>query len=185
MIRNCGFQFILIFFVDNEEGTIEPKAYQISDQGVAMERDNLLQEGSSIETLAARKGNGKEYIASIIFKDRALNPGEDFIPDELLVKVVAMKPYNPISMFAYKDFPLYGGNKNHAIAYLRQHQNESLHQQLSDFAFLCHLPRFAGLDVNFLYFLIFLSLTIPFRWRFEQQILFMTSQTLILNSLEH
>ncbi len=145
---------MILKYLDNEEGIIEPRAYQISDQGVAMERDSLLQDGSSVETIAARKGNEKEYIASIIFKDRALNPGEDFIPDELLVKVVAMKPYQPISMFAHKDFPLYGGNKNYVITYLKQHQNEAIHQQLSDFAFLCYLPRIAGLDVMDLHFFI-------------------------------
>jgi hypothetical protein len=113
-----------------------------------MERDGLLQDGSSTELVAAKKGKEKEYIPSIIFKDRALGPGEDFVPDELLVKVVAMKSYKPASMFAYNHFPLYGANKNHAIAYMKRHNSEKMPLQISDFSFLCFLPQVVGLDVK-------------------------------------
>jgi hypothetical protein len=133
---------------DNSEGELEPKAYQISDLGVAMEKDGLIQDGSKVETIAARKGKNKEYVPSIIFKDKALKPGEDFIPDELLVKVVAMRPYKPSSMFLYNHFPLSGGTKGHALSYLKLHQGEETPKRMSDFALLCFLPQVAGVDVR-------------------------------------
>lgn len=113
-----------------------------------MERDGLLQDGTCPENLAARKSKAGDYIASIIFKDRAVDPGKDFVPDELLVNVIASKPYKPESIFLYHEFPLNSPSLNDFRRFVTIHQAEEYHIRFSDFNALCYLPRVVGLDVS-------------------------------------
>ncbi|KMS93409.1 hypothetical protein BVRB_031770, partial [Beta vulgaris subsp. vulgaris] len=94
-------RFVTMVFQYNKQGHIEPKAYQISDQGVALERDGIIEEGSKIGFLKPRIAKKGDLLSSVIYKNKVVKPGDDFLPDELLVKVVPMKPHNPQPGFKF------------------------------------------------------------------------------------
>ncbi|XXQ31615.1 MPN domain-containing protein [Plasmodiophora brassicae] len=133
-------RFVTMVIQHNEQGNIEPKAYQISDQGVALERDGLIEEGSSIGFIRPKMPKKGDLLASIIYKNRMLKPGEDLLPDELLVKVIPMQPFNPQPMFKYQHFP-FDGTDVHVAAHLQRHAREPIHVKFSDFLLLLYLPR--------------------------------------------
>jgi hypothetical protein len=143
--------------LDNDEGVLEPRAFQISDQGIAMVRDGLLQLGSTAEFLAPRKGKSGEFLPSVLYKNKALNPGEDFLPDEMLVKVISMAPFSPTPLFVHRHFPLYSGSEEALRSYLRMHKDEAYPGKISDFALFCFLPRIIGSEVIQMLWLMILS----------------------------
>lgn len=140
-------RFVSMVVEYNDEGQVEPSAYQISDQGMAMERDGILQEGSTFETVSSRKGKDGEYVPSVIYKNRPLEPGDDFLPDELLVKVISMKPYQPSHVFEFIHFPFENATDADLRGYLSLHESEEFYHKFSDFNVLCYLPRVIGLNL--------------------------------------
>ena len=54
-----------------------------------MQRDGLLADASDVGFLAARKAKKNECLPTIVYKNKPLQQGEEFLPDELLVKVRA------------------------------------------------------------------------------------------------
>lgn len=140
-------RFVTMIMEYNSEGQIEPKAYMISDQGVAMERDGLLADGKEhVGAVAARVPKASEYIPSIIYKNKVLEPGKDFSPDQLIVPVVAMQPYQPDTPFKYADFPLHDASEVQLRHYLATHLG-GYEERLSDFALLCFLPQVLGTEL--------------------------------------
>eukprot|EP00474_Spongospora_subterranea_P004770 CRZ05228.1 hypothetical protein [Spongospora subterranea] len=133
-------RFVTMVIQYNNQGNIEPKAYQISDQGVAMERDGLIEEGSAVGFLRPKTAKKGDFLSSIIFKNKTVTPDKDFLPDELLVKVIPMKPFNPQPMFKYLHFP-FNGTDVHFTAHVQVHRNEPIHVQFSDFLLLLFLPQ--------------------------------------------
>eukprot|EP00455_Lapot_gusevi_P038225 TRINITY_DN4282_c0_g1_i2.p1 TRINITY_DN4282_c0_g1~~TRINITY_DN4282_c0_g1_i2.p1 ORF type:complete len:360 (+),score=71.36 TRINITY_DN4282_c0_g1_i2:40-1119(+) len=136
-------KFVTMVIKHNSEGQVEPVAYQVSDQCMALERDGVLTDAEDIGFLGSRVPKRGESVPSIIYKDKQLNHGEPFLPDEFIVKVVAMRPYRPQVLFQYVKFP-YNGTVQHLKAHLAQHAREDYHIKLSDFNLLCFLPGVIG-----------------------------------------
>lgn len=141
-------QFVTMVIEYNDAGQIEPNAYMISDQGVALERDGVLDDAAAMEKLTVRKEGKGEYVPSVIYKSKALSGGDAFVPDELLVKVVAMQPHRPRSLFLYHQFPLTGGTTQTLRAHLEAHRGEPYHQSCSDFGLLAFLPTVIGIKLT-------------------------------------
>lgn len=111
-----------------------------------MERDGLLSDGSKPGFVQPREEKKGEFVPSIVYKSRSLAPGEDFLPDELLVKVISMQPFKPKPMFKFLHFPL-DGNDNHFRGYLSQQASEPYHIKFSDFLALIYLAKKVGVEL--------------------------------------
>jgi hypothetical protein len=114
---------------------------------VAMERDGLLTDGSKPGYVRPRQEKKGEFVPSIVYKSRSLPPGEDFLPDELLVKVISMKPFKPKPMFKFLHFPL-NGNDGYFRGHLAKHAKEPYHVKFSDFLALTFLASKVGIEVS-------------------------------------
>jgi hypothetical protein len=62
-----------LYGIDGE--TIEPKAYQVSDQCVALERDNCFQRAKDPWMMAAREVKDGEISPSFVYKNKPILPG--------------------------------------------------------------------------------------------------------------
>jgi nuclear protein localization family protein 4 len=125
---------------------VEPRAHQVSDQAVALERDNVLGNAEDPWVLATRKPAAGELMPKVVYKDKPLKPGAEFLVDELLVRVRVMAPQQPEPRFAHNDFPS-TGTELHLRSYLAEHAHEPLPQRLSDFNVLVALAEFIGLPL--------------------------------------
>eukprot|EP01083_Nonionella_stella_P075428 205065_1 len=141
-------KFLTMVIQYNKQGQIEPKVYQVSDQCVAMERDNLLADAKDPGYLSSRKAKSHECVPSIVSNNRVLPQGDGFLPDELLVKVISMKPFSPSHIFKYVSFPLVDATENDLRAHLRRTADEPYHSRFSDFNLLLWLPRVVGLQTT-------------------------------------
>ena len=112
-----------------------------------MERDGLLDIGSKSGYISPRRPQSGEFLPSIVYKDKPLAPGQDFVPDELIVKVVAMSPHQPGHYFKYLHFPIFNARREHLGQHLQLHKGEQLHEALSDFALLCYLPQLIDVEL--------------------------------------
>lgn len=59
--------------------TIEPKAYQVSDQAVALERDNCFQRAKDPWMMAAREVPAGEISPSFVYKNKPILPGKLYL----------------------------------------------------------------------------------------------------------
>jgi len=126
---------------------VEPKSYQVSDQCVALERDGVLALSADPFMLASRTPQAGELVPTVVYKDRPLKPGQEFLPDELVVKVIVMQPGKPMQKFKYSEFAAVGSEQE-LRQYLQRHKNEEYHDKLSDFNVLCYLPTVLGAGNN-------------------------------------
>lgn len=122
---------------------VEPKAYQVSDQCVALERDGVLALAADPFMLAGRTPQPGELVPTVVYKDRPLQPGQEFLPDEFVVKVIVMQPEKPRQKFKYAEFSAVGSEQE-LRQYLVKHKAEEYHDKLSDFNVLCYLPAVLG-----------------------------------------
>jgi len=123
--------------------TVEPLAYQVSDQCVALERDECLGPSKDPYMMATRVPKKGEMVPKVIYKDKALGPGQEFLADEFIVTVVVSTPQRRESIFAHADFPSGGGEKELRVQLL-EHASEDYTEKLSDFSLLCYLEQLAG-----------------------------------------
>jgi len=117
---------------------VEPKAYQVSDQCVALQRDGILALPSDPYLLATPVPTGSALMPKIVYKDKPLVPGKEFVPDEFLVKVIVSQAAGAKGMFKYNDFPAQSSLAE-LKDYLKRHAADDLMVRLSDFNCLCLL----------------------------------------------
>eukprot|EP01006_Ploeotia_vitrea_P037538 TRINITY_DN66140_c3_g1_i1.p1 TRINITY_DN66140_c3_g1~~TRINITY_DN66140_c3_g1_i1.p1 ORF type:complete len:595 (-),score=272.20 TRINITY_DN66140_c3_g1_i1:789-2573(-) len=124
---------------------VAPEGYQVSDQCVALERDRVLASAADPLTLSQRVPRKGDLVPSVVYKNKPLRPGDEFLLDEFIVKVRVMSSKVPKPMFAHDTFPS-NGVEGHAKAYFMQFAQEPLDKRLSDFNLLCWLS--ANVDAD-------------------------------------
>ena len=141
--------------VVNAEQHVEPVAYQVSDQCVCLERDNVFGPSNDIGLLSIRKPKSQEFLPGLMYKNKLMNPGEMFLPDELIVKTVVSAPLKSTPFFKNAKFPFVGTVsllKSMVVFFLFYHVGHILsfrddyNSALSDFNVLIHLPLLIGLQ---------------------------------------
>lgn len=136
-------QFVTV--VVEHTAQVEPVAYQVSDAAVALEQDGFLAKADDPYMLSTRKPAGKEQVPTIVYKDRPLQPGDQFLPDELLVKVnlTAPRPNSKDLLFKSFGFPFSGAQFTEASVrhFLSTHSKEEYETKLSDFNLLVCLAK--------------------------------------------
>eukprot|EP00456_Euglypha_rotunda_P064235 TRINITY_DN5461_c0_g1_i11.p1 TRINITY_DN5461_c0_g1~~TRINITY_DN5461_c0_g1_i11.p1 ORF type:complete len:219 (+),score=24.84 TRINITY_DN5461_c0_g1_i11:114-770(+) len=126
---------------------IEPKAYQVSDQCVAMERDGILVKAKDPYMLAGREAKPGELVPHIVYHDTQLKAGEEFLPDDFIVKVIlSTNEVTSSYLFKHHDFPS-DGTDVHMRNLLRTKQ-EPYHQKLSDFNVLIYCGKTLGMPLT-------------------------------------
>jgi hypothetical protein len=133
-----------------QSDTIEPVAYQVSDQCQALVRDGCVLPAPEDQLmLATRKVPPSEMAPTVVYHDHPLPAGGAFMPDAFLVKVIVMTTRPEQYLFAHGDFPsLRAAPSLDAVKRaLNGRRGEPYHQRLSDFNLLVALVRlgvFAG-----------------------------------------
>jgi hypothetical protein len=129
---------------------VEPFAYQVSDQLVALERDGVLTTATDPYLLAIKKPEKSELMPTIIRENKPVKPGAELLPDECIVKVVASTPKEQMCIFNHTEFPSSGSEaqlkslfKSHLIKFAKQDYVE----RLADFNLLCYLGRTLGMPL--------------------------------------
>lgn len=147
---NLYSQFVSLI-VEYNSSAVEPHAYQISDVGVALVHDNVLGDATDHNLLAVRTPRTKEMIATVVYKDRPLIPGEstsEFLPDELLVKVIVSAPKQKESILYSHNFPSNALHTQVLDTYIQSYLSDNsklpLLQRLSDLNLLIALVQYIG-----------------------------------------
>lgn len=137
--------------VEYNEQAVEPRAYQISDEGVALEHDRVLGDNNDDgNLLAVRKPAQKEMIATVVYKDRPLQGGDTFLPDELLVKCIVSAPKQKESILSSHSFPSNAvHNSSLTQSYIQSYLADTSRisdwkTRLSDFNLLVALVPYVG-----------------------------------------
>jgi hypothetical protein len=85
---------------------VEPLAYQVSDQCTALERDGVLTNAEDPLMLATVKPKEGEMVPTVLYKDKPLAPGSEFLPDEFVVKLGVARARAAQALFKTTDFPV-------------------------------------------------------------------------------
>lgn len=140
-----GFCLSEVVTVCLEHGAdIEPRAYMISDQGVALVRDGAVSVSPADgNMLLTPSPTPSAPAATIVYHDRPLPPGTEFLPDQLLVKVRTMATSPAHTLFAHHDFPTpRDADKLTVKAFLKAHKAEPWLTRISDPNLLAALAGF-------------------------------------------
>jgi hypothetical protein len=141
--KDTGFSRFMTVVLEHSKN-IEPKAYQVSDQCVALERDGIFAKAKDPYMLAAREAKQGELVPHVVYKDQELKPGEEFLPDECIVKaIVTTQEEKSMYLFYHNEFPADGNDfafRNH----VRTFSQEQYHKKLSDFNLLVYLHKTIG-----------------------------------------
>lgn len=90
--------------------------------------------------LTVAKPPERVYVPSVINENSEIKPGKTFLPDAMLVNVLATKPAKEEHIFNYVHFPA-NGDLDELKKHLTYHRDKEYHVSLSDFNLLCFLPR--------------------------------------------
>lgn len=123
---------------------IEPIAYQVADTCVALEQAHVFDAANDPYLLSTRIPKKHELLPTIIYKDRPLQPGDPFLPDEMIVKVIVSAPKHSLTMFHHADCPSQGNSELLIKTYMQQHHSEDYEQRLNDFNLLIHMGKVLG-----------------------------------------
>jgi len=145
--KDTGYSRFMTVVVEHSKN-IEPKAYQVSDQCLALENAGLLAKSKDPYVLAAREPKPGELIPHLVYKDQELKGGQEFVPDEFVVKaIVTTQDDKSMYLFYHHDFPSEGGDvqfRNH----IRTFSQEQYHRKLSDFNLLIFLAKKIGVPLT-------------------------------------
>lgn len=136
-------RFVTIVMEHKEQ--VEPKAYQVSDLAVCLERDGVFAKAADTNMLSTRVPAQGEMVPTVVYKDRPLLPGREFLPDELIVKVILSGPLAGAaaesSPLKHADFPPLASQPSEAMlkGYLAKYASESYVSKLADFNLLVYL----------------------------------------------
>lgn len=123
--------------------TVEPRAYQVSDLAVCLERDGVFAKAADSNMICTRVPNAGEMTPTVVYKDRPLLPGKEFLPDEFIVKVIAAGRTSNDCIFKHGDFPPLKDEPTDAMlkGYMVKYARESYLDKLADFNLLAYLAR--------------------------------------------
>jgi len=134
-------RFVTLILEQSQQ--VEPVAYQVADMAVALEKEHAFAPASDPYFLSTRVPGKHELLPTIIYKDRPLPPGEPFLPDELLVKVIVSAPKGSLSIFQHQEFSSTGGELL-IKTYMQEYNKQEYEQRLSDFNLLVNLVKVIG-----------------------------------------
>jgi NPL4 family/NPL4 family, putative zinc binding region len=134
-------KFVTIVMEHGEN--VAPSAHQVSDQCVAMERDGVLDVPKDPLMLSTVKKKGNELLPTVVYRNHALDPGAEFLPDDLIVKLHVLVAKSPTPMFKYNTFTS-SGDLGMLKAQVAPRGSEAYTSKLSDFNMLVNLPRLLG-----------------------------------------
>ena len=123
---------------------VEPVAFQVADMAVALEKEKAFQAASDPFFLATRPPTKTQMVPTIIYKDRPLRGGEEFLPDELLVKVIVSAPKGQLSVFKHHEYASGGTSEVLVKGWLDEFKDEEYEEKLSDFNLLVNLVKVLG-----------------------------------------
>jgi len=127
-------------------GEKEAQAYQISDQGVAMMKNGLISPDEDQGFMKVNSPPEKVYMPSVINENKEIKPNETFLPDALLVNVIATVPKHAKHMFQFVHFP-YEGTPEKLQQHLIYHKDKEYHVSLSDFNLLVYLATLLDIQL--------------------------------------
>jgi len=98
--------------------------------------------------LTGREAKPGELVPHIVYKDQELKAGQEFVPDEFIVKAI-VTTQDDKSNYAFKhcDFPS-DGNEMYFRNHMRTYASEPYHLKLSDFGLLIFMARTFGLPLT-------------------------------------
>ena len=129
---------------------VEPVAFQVADMAVALEKEKaFVAAASDPYFLATKTVKHGEMTSTIIYKDRPLRGGEEFLPDELLVKVIVSAPKGQQSVFKHCEYPSGRAGENEMVVkgWMDEYKEEEYEDRLNDFNLLVNLCKVVGEDV--------------------------------------
>ena len=129
---------------------VEPVAFQVADMAVALEKEKaFVAAASDPYFLATKKVKPGEMTSTIIYKDRPLRGGEEFLPDELLVKVIVSAPKGQQTVFKHCEYPSGRGGENEMVVkgWMDEYKEEEYEDRLNDFGLLVNLCKIVGEDI--------------------------------------
>ena len=138
-----------VTLVLEQAAAVEPIAFQVADMAVALEKEKAFQPADDPFFLSTRPPTATSMMPTIIYKDRPLRPGEAFLPDELLVKVIVSAPkgQGQLSMFQHHHYPSAGSSEVLLKGWLEEWKEEEYEDKLSDFNLLVNLTKLLGDEV--------------------------------------
>ena len=133
-----------VTIVMEHAATVEPRAFQVSDLAVCLERDGVFAKAPDSNMMATRVPAAGEMVPTVVYKDRPLLPGKEFLPDEFIVKVILTAPSagaggDPV--FRHADFPGLSSSPTDAMlkGYMAKYAREDYVSKLADFNLLAFL----------------------------------------------
>lgn len=136
-----GFSQFVTVIIENA-AIVEPRAFMVSDQCQALVHDGCLLPGEDPFMVRARPTAKGEMAPKIVYHDRTLESGGEFLPDNFLVKVRVMTSTPDQYSFALYEFPSrLSATPALLKAYLRAHKNDPYGVKLSDFNVLEYLEE--------------------------------------------
>lgn len=114
----------------------------MSDLAVCLERDGVLAKSDDSNMMSTRVPAQGELVSTVVYKDRPLLPGKDFLPDEFIVKVIALQPKSIAEwQFAHAEFPALKDQPTDAMVngWMKKFAKESYTQRLADFNLLSYI----------------------------------------------
>ncbi|ETO26693.1 hypothetical protein RFI_10444 [Reticulomyxa filosa] len=127
-------------------GQKEAQGFQISDQGVAMIRQGLISPDEDRGFMKVNAAPPKVYLPAVINENKQIPQGETFLPDALLVNVLATLAKTIKPMFQHIHFPP-NGTLEHLSKHLAYHKDKPKHLAFSDFSLLVFLPQVMDLEL--------------------------------------
>ena len=147
---NTGYSRFVTLLLEHAQ-QVEPVAFQVADMAVALEKEKAFTAASSDPYfLATKRVKAGEMTSTIIYKDRPLRGGEEFLPDELLVKVMVSAPRASQTVFAHCEYPggRAGGESEMVVKqWLVEYKDEEYEEKLNDFNCLVCLCKVVGEDI--------------------------------------
>lgn len=129
-----------VTIVLEQEKKIDPRAYQVSDQCVALVRDDIIKKSpKDINMMIMPKPDATRPAPVMVYKALKLAPEQEFVPDEFIVPVHGVEQL-PITIFERAEFPFTGGEAQ-ARDYFRKYSREAYPKKLSDWNLLVFLSK--------------------------------------------
>ncbi len=129
---------------------VEPVAFQVADMAVALEKEKaFVAADTDPYFLATKRVKAGEMTSTIIYKDRPLRGGEEFLPDELLVKVIVSAPRGSQTVFRHCEYPGGRAGENEMVVkgWMDEWKDEEYEERLNDFNLLVQLCKVVGEDI--------------------------------------
>jgi len=167
--NDIGHSRFVTVVIEYDKTAVEPRAYQVSDQCVAMERDGLIIKAEDPYMISTREQKNGEMPPAVVYKAKSLLPGTPFLPDDFLVKVIVSQAKAPESkakkptttateskdkkddkagagtelVLHHSVFPSRGTDL-HMRSHMAEQTRQPYEQKLADFNLLVYLSKTIG-----------------------------------------